>query len=152
MSTRITTEIAISATACPVWDVLTDFPRYPEWNPFIVNVRGAVQQNANVKYRFQFPPGVRIWTTAKVLRFQPQEELRWAAHFLSPALFNGEHYFVIERVSDSTVRFHHGEIFTGLLVPLALPLLQFYGRRTYQGLNNALKERVESLFKTTAAS
>ncbi len=151
MPTRITTEITIDASPYSVWDVLSDFSRYPDWNPFILEVRGGVQQDASVKYRFQFPPGVRIWATAKVLCLKPQKELRWAAHFLTPALFNGDHYFVIERVSDNCVRFHHGEIFTGILTPLAFPLLKIYGRRAYQGLNKALKKRVESRFKTIAA-
>ena len=151
MSTRITTEITIGAPAYSVWGVLTDFSRYPDWNPFILKVRGAVQEKASVKYRFEFPPGFRMWATAKVLSFKPEKELRWAAHFLTPALFNGDHYFVIEQVSENSVSFHHGEIFTGLLTPLALPLLRIYGRRVYQGLNNALKERVESRFITMAA-
>lgn len=151
MSHQIRTEVQISASASSVWEVLADFSRYPDWNPFILRVRGIVQEGARVKYRFEFPPGVRIWATAEVLRFQQQKELRWTAHFLTPALFNGEHYFAIERVSGNSVTFHHGEIFTGLLVPLALLPLRIYGPRAYQSLNNALKERVEALFKTVAA-
>jgi hypothetical protein len=148
MSRKITTEIQIMAPASSVWEFLTDFSRYPEWNPFILEVRGAVQEGASVKYRFEFPPGVRIWATANILRFEQQKELRWVAHFLTPALFNGEHYFAIEPVSENSVTFRHGETFTGVLLPLALPLLRIHGRQAYQGLNNALKKRAESLVKT----
>ena len=151
MSYQITTEIQIGASASSVWEVLTDFSRYPDWNPFILRVQGIVQEGARVRYRFAFPPGIRMWATATVLQFQQQKELRWAAHFLSPVLFNGEHYFAIERVSGNSVTFHHGEIFTGLLAPLALLPLRIHGQRVYQSLNNALKERVESLAKTAAA-
>lgn len=145
MPHQITTEIQISAPSSSVWEVLTDFSHYPEWNTFIIEVRGTVQEGARVKYRFEFPPGIRIWATAKILRFERQRQLRWAAHFLTPALFNGEHYFGIEPLSENRVTFHHGEIFTGLLVPLALPLLRIYGQRAYQGLNKALKKRAESV-------
>jgi hypothetical protein len=151
MSRKITTEIQITAPTSSVWEVLTDFSRYPEWNPFILEVRGAVQQSASVKYRFEFPPGVRLWATAKILRFEQQKELRWAAHFLTPWLFNGEHYFAIEPVSENTVTFRHGETFTGLLLLLALPLLRIYGQQAYQGLNNALKKRAESFVKTVTS-
>lgn len=151
MSRKITTEIQIMAPISSVWEVLTDFSHYPEWNPFILAVRGVVQEGASVKYRFEFPPGVRVWATAKILRFEQQVELRWAAHFLTPALFNGEHYFAIEQVSESSVTFRHGETFTGLLVLLALPLLRIYGQQAYQGLNNALKKRAEALVKTVTS-
>ena len=35
-----------------------------------------------------------------------------------PGLFDGEHYFTIEPLNGSRVRFVQGENFTGLLVPL----------------------------------
>src|SRR5215469_714593 len=150
MSREITTEIQISAPAACVWQVLTDFPHYPDWNPFILEVLGNVHQGASVKYRFEFPPGIRIWATARILGFEEQKELRWAAHFLTPALFNGEHYFAIEAMSETSVLFRHGEIFTGLLLPVVRPLLRKYGPQSYQGLNNALKKRVEAIQSPTA--
>jgi hypothetical protein len=151
MSLKITTEIQIMAPASSVWEVLIDFARYPEWNPFILEVQGAVQEGASVRYRFEFPRGIRLWATAKILRFEQQKELRWAAHFLTPALFSGEHYFTIEPADDCNITFRHGETFTGLLLPLVLPLLGICGRQAYEGLNNALKERAESLVKSVTS-
>jgi hypothetical protein len=143
MTHEINTEIEVSASPARVWSVLADFAQYPDWNPFILEVRGSVVEDAKVRYRFEFPPGVRVWTTAKILKVESEKELRWAAHFLSPTLFNGEHYFAIERIGAG-VMFHHGEIFTGLLLPLVRDLLGTYGRQTYQALNNALKQRAEA--------
>jgi hypothetical protein len=138
------TEIEIDAPPSRVWEVLTDFPRYPDWNPFILAVKGVVQQGAKIDYRFQFPPGIRIWTPAKILTFEPDKELRWAAHFLSPAIFNGVHHFIIEPMNGRGIRFHHGEIFSGVFLPLLLPLLRKDGPQTYQALNVALKQQVEA--------
>jgi hypothetical protein len=128
-----------------VWQVLSNFSAYPDWNPFILAVHGNVHTGAKVKYRFQFPPCIRVWTGANVFAFTPRKELRWAAHFLTPSLFSGDHHFIIEPLSESSVLFHHGEVFTGLLVPASLPLLKMYGQRVYEGLNIALKRRAEAL-------
>ncbi|MGA7341369.1 MAG: SRPBCC domain-containing protein [Terracidiphilus sp.] len=145
MSYEISTEIEIGAPPSRVWEVLTDFPHYPDWNPFILAVKGDVYQGANIHYRFQFPRGIRIWTPANILTFDPDRELQWAAHFLSPAIFNGAHHFIIEPIDGTRIRFHHGEIFTGVFLPLLLPLLRKDGQQIYQSLNVALKQRVESL-------
>jgi hypothetical protein len=126
-----------------VWAVLANFARYPEWNPFILQVEGEAVADAAISYRFEFPRHVRIWTRARVLRATPERELRWSAHFLSRRVFNGEHYFQIVPTSESGVVFRHGEIFTGLLLPLAWPILRISGPRIYRGLNEALKQRAE---------
>jgi hypothetical protein len=145
MGYEIRTEIAIKASMARVWDIIADFPRYPEWNPFILEVIGEVRQGASVRYRFEFPKGVRIWAVAKILRYEPQKELLWAAHFLSRALFNGDHHFKVEPSSDGSTVFRHGEVFSGILLPAALPILWLDGPRIYNSLNRALKQRAEAL-------
>jgi len=142
---EIRTEIEISAVPSRVWEVLTDFSHYPDWNPFILELKGSVRQGATITYRFEFPRGIRIWTAAEILRFEQERELRWAAHFLTPRVFNGEHYFVIAPRSGGGVIFRHGEIFSGLLLPVVRPILRKYGPRIYQALNSALKQRVQAL-------
>ena len=41
MSATVTTPIDIDARPQAVWDVLVDFPAYPEWNPFMDRIKGA---------------------------------------------------------------------------------------------------------------
>ncbi|MER3407514.1 MAG: SRPBCC domain-containing protein, partial [Nitrososphaera sp.] len=40
MAKEVRTEIEIAAGPQRVWQVITDFARYPEWNPFIRRVEG----------------------------------------------------------------------------------------------------------------
>lgn len=142
MPEQIRTEVGINAPPSRVWEVLTDFALYPQWNPFILEVKGIVHEGATVQYRFEFPRGIRLWAKAKILKFAPEMELRWAAHFLSPSVFNGEHYFAITP-AGSTCVFHHGEIFTGLVLPVVWPVVRTYGPEIYGSLNTALKQRAE---------
>src|SRR5512144_1698492 len=141
MVREIATEIEIDATARHVWDVLADFAAYPRWNPFLLRVEGTPATGRRIRCRFELPRGFRALACATILKAEPEQELRWAGSL--PGLFRGEHYFVIERASAATVRFRHGEIFSGMFLPLAWPVLRSRGREVYEAMNLALKERVE---------
>jgi hypothetical protein len=143
MSYEIRTQIAIDAPPARVWDVIADFSRYPDWNPFILEVTGEVRPGASVRYRFEFPRGIRIWAMASILRFEPGKELLWSAHFLARVLLNGDHHFRVRPSGDGGTVFEHGEVFSGILLPIILPLLWLSGPRIYNSLNIALKHRVE---------
>lgn len=41
MAPSISTEIDIAAPPSAVWSALTDYERYPDWNPFIIKVSGS---------------------------------------------------------------------------------------------------------------
>ncbi|MGF1663466.1 MAG: SRPBCC family protein [Kineosporiaceae bacterium] len=43
MSATVITTIDIDAGPQAVWDVLTDFPAYPEWNPFMDRIDGTAE-------------------------------------------------------------------------------------------------------------
>jgi hypothetical protein len=40
---EIITEIEIEATAEKLWNILLDFPSYPEWNPFVRSIAGVAK-------------------------------------------------------------------------------------------------------------
>jgi len=143
MPRRIDTAIEIAASPQRVWDVLGDLARYPEWNHFLLRVEGRLVVGAQIRFRFELPRGVRMNALATVLKVEPSRELRWAGRFLWPWLFRAEHYFVIERIATERVRFRHGEIFSGLLLPLAWLVLRGQGPPVYEQMNADLRERCE---------
>lgn len=139
---EIATEIEIDAPARRVWDILTDFPSYPEWNRFLPKVKGKAAAGTWIRFVFEMPRGVRVPALASVLKVETDKELRWAGGV--KGLFRAEHYFLIEPIDDSRLRFRHGEIFTGVMVPLAWrPVLARGGPSIYEEMNVALKQRAE---------
>jgi hypothetical protein len=83
----VRTQVRIAAPASRVWQVLTDFPRYPEWNPFITGIEGVPEAGARLRVRIQ-PPGRRSMTfKPAVLVVVRDRELRWLGHLFLPHLF-----------------------------------------------------------------
>ena len=141
MVREIATEIEIDGSAQGVWDVIADFAAYPRWNPFLLKVDGTPKAGERIRFRFELPRGFRAPACATILKAETGRELRWAGSL--PGLFRAERYFVIERIGTARLRFHHGEIFSGLLVPIVWPILRGNGREVYEAMNVALKQRVE---------
>ena len=140
---ELRTQIEIEATPDRVWEILTDFAAYPEWNPFIQTIEGDAAPGSKLEVRIE-PPGGRAMTfKPTVLEAAPRQELRWLGRVLLPGLFDGEHSLRIEPIDDSRVRFTQAERFTGVLVPL-------FGKglgktqRGFTAMNEALKRRAEA--------
>jgi hypothetical protein len=137
---QASTEILTSAER--VWDVLTDFAAYPDWNPFIRRISGSLEPGARLEVRLE-PPGARGATVRpRVLAVQPNRELRWLGRLLVPGLFSGEHLFLIEPVEATRVRFVQRERFGGILVPFTRKTLAAT-RTGFEHMNIALKSRAE---------
>jgi len=136
-------EIEIQASAERVWQLLTDFASFPEWNPFIRWAKGEAKTSARLEVHIQ-PSGASGMTFKPiVLKAEPKHELRWLGRLLLPGLFDGEHIFTIETLGANRVRFTQREVFTGLLVPLLARSLDSNTRRGFEEMNQALKARAE---------
>ncbi|MGC4807717.1 SRPBCC family protein [Micromonospora sp. DT233] len=138
----IDTSIMILSPAERVWEILTDLPRYAEWNPF---VRQAVGRAAvgEVLTLFIQPPGDKGMTHHPTVTVaEPARHLQWLGRVAVPGLFSARHEFLLEPADGGTL-VRHREEFTGLLVPLLTRTLN----RTESGfeqLNRALKQRAEA--------
>jgi hypothetical protein len=139
----IDTQVEIAAPISRIWRVLWDFPRYPEWNPFITKIEGVPVFGARLRVRIQ-PPGRRPMTFKPiVLVAEADRELRWVGNLMLPGLFDGEHSL---RVVDEgrTCRFQQSERFSGVLAPLFSGGMFDATQRGFEAMNAALKVRAEA--------
>jgi hypothetical protein len=138
---ELRTEIDIDAPPERVWEVLSDFDAYGEWNPFIRKLSGTPRMGERLEVRIE-PPGGRGMTFKPTVReATPNHELRWLGRVLVPGLFDGEHTLRVEPRNGGS-RFIQSEQFKGLLVPLFGGGLD----KTEEGfrqMNAALKQRAE---------
>lgn len=144
MATDLHTEIEIAAPAEQVWNVLADFPAYPDWNPFIPRISGPLTTGERLDVRLQPPGGPGMTLRPTVLEAAPGRALRWLGRLGIPGVFDGEHRFFIEPLGDGRVRFIQSERFSGVLAPLLLRLVGEKTRQGFEAMNQALKARAEA--------
>lgn len=139
----ISVETDIDAPAALVYEVLTDFDAYPEWNEY-----SRIEGEAAADERLVLRPGP---AAGSVPTFRPRvrradgEELRWVGHLWVRGLFDGEHGFRVTGTEDGSSRLVQDEQFTGLLAGV---LFRRYGddwTANFEAVNEALRDRAESL-------
>ncbi len=126
-----------------VWSLLIDFESYSRWNPFIRSIEGTPEVSQSLKVFIQPPGSNGMRFRPNVLAVEPNRELRWKGMFLLPGLFDGEHYFRLERKPEGGLTFHQGETFDGVLVPLFARSLDGATRQGFVAMNEALKKEAE---------
>lgn len=105
MEKEIVTEIEINAPPSRVWEILTDFEKYPTWNPFIKKISGEAVRNEKLEVHMPDPRGGTMIFTPTVLRAEKDRELRWLGRSEGD-VFNGEHRFLIEPIENNKNALH----------------------------------------------
>lgn len=139
---ELRTEIEIAAPPAAVWQVLTDFSRYGEWNPFLASVEGTLKVGSELRVVVSPPGGREYHMIMRLITCEPERELRWRGKWGADFLFRGEHFFRLVPLEHGHTRFVHGEDFGGILVRwLGQRLTQV--ARGFVFMNQALKRQVE---------
>jgi len=136
---EIKTAIDISAPPETVWEILTAFSDYENWNPFIISVEGDFIVGEKVKIiagGMKFKP--------KVLVYNTNQEVRWVGKLLFRGVFDGEHSFVLIDNGDGSTTFKHEESFSGILVGLFKKKLDTETTQGFIDMNNRLKALAEA--------
>ena len=139
MKSHLLTQIEINASPEQVWQVFMDFDSYPDWNPFIKEIKGAPVVGEGLEARL---PGMTV--KPSVLIVEEEREFRWRGTLWWSAIFSGEHYFCLKPTEAGSTTFVHGEYFSGLLEPLFRKKLHTETKAGFEAMNEALKERVEA--------
>ncbi|MBW8485195.1 SRPBCC domain-containing protein [Actinomadura parmotrematis] len=148
---RLNASIEIQATPEEVWQVLTDFTAYPQWNPFLTSAQvtspgGRLGKGARLRIVMHDASGDSTFTP-QVLTDIPGRELRWLGKIGPGWIGDGEHRFTIEQIRPGRVRLTQSERFTGVAVPFAQGMLKSNTLPQFQAMNRALAQRVETLHR-----
>lgn len=132
-------ELIINAPAEKVWTVLTDFGKYPEWNPTMKLVKGEVKEGNKVVYQFTQDADNVSEISAKVQKLIPNKLLNQKGGI--PLILTFNHRYVLEPQGEKTKMIIH-EDYGGIGVNFWNPKEV---EKAYERLNQALKKRVEEV-------
>jgi hypothetical protein len=141
--TELRSEVEIDAPLAHVYAVLTDFPSYEAWNPFLTRVRGELAVGRRLSVDMSLPEGSAYQLEPEVTLVTEHVELRWRTQFLASALLEAEQLFLLKESRPGVTRLMQGLNFSGFL-------LRFSGKTLTQSargcvyMNQALKKRAES--------
>ena len=97
---EIYTEIEINASANSVWEVVTTFDEYPDWNPFIREISGELSEGSRLSVSIQPVDSDPMDFQPTLIKADKNHELRWIGRVLVRGIFDGEHYLIIEKISE----------------------------------------------------
>jgi hypothetical protein len=140
----IKTAIDIAASAEMVWRVLTYFPDYPKWNPFLVSIQGSLSPGQRLKIQARLSQDREYKFSPRVVKVIPATELRWRRWRFIEGVFDREQAFFIVPNGIKGVRFIQREHFSGLLVSLVMPFITEKTLRAFNLMNLALKRTAEA--------
>jgi hypothetical protein len=151
MTKQLQAEVEVQASPERVWEVLTDFAAYPDWNPFIVKASGELVPGARLELHMRLAGRRPMTLRPEVLDADPGRTFRWLGRLLMPGVFDGEHRFTIQPTGPGRVRVIQHEEFRGLLAPLVLAMIAKPTLESFHRMNDALKARAEQPASTRAA-
>jgi hypothetical protein len=126
---EIVTEIEINAPPERVWGILTDFPAYGKWNPFLYRVVGEAILGTQVRVYLK-ALGRETKLKCSIITLEPNRELRWKWHLFLPGLYGGEHSLSIEPLGEN-------------LLSLFSKSIDRDSKPGFEAMDQALKARAE---------
>ena len=120
-ATTIQTTLTVPQSPQRVWMVLTDLAAYPRWNTFMTRASGRLSPGDTVTVELHPQSGGPLTVRAKLLKVQPNAELRWIGKFGAGGLFDGEHFWLLSATPTGGTQLVHGETYRGMLVGVVKP-------------------------------
>ena len=111
--------IVIDAPKQRVWQVLTDFDAYEQWNPYITRARGEARAGSTLELRIEPPGEEAIEASAEVLIVRAKRKLEWQRRRYLPGVLDLESTFRLFPLGGGRVRVvYHGR-YEGVLAVVA---------------------------------
>jgi len=140
----LSTDIKIRAKPEKVWDILTKFSDYQEWNPVMTKIIGEASLGKKIEVHIHTIKGKNRIYRPTITKFDINKELRWQGRSFLPGIFEGERIFEIKEMSSEEISLIHLEVFRGIGVKLMGNRLDEDLQQSFQAMNIALKARAES--------
>lgn len=135
------TSIVINAPVKQVWNELTNFREYPDWNPIVGKLEGELKVGSKISTHIV---PLKNTYSPVLTSYKPNSEMVWKGVQGASFLLAAEHYYRLKVISDTQVELLHGEYFTGLFSCFLSGKLMTEMHNAFTQHNAILKQRIEN--------
>jgi len=146
-TTIVSETVEIDAPQDFVWSVLTDYPSYPEWNPYTVRVEATLAIGGRVGLHLPDPgnPGQTFENVEWMSVIEAPHHLQYNTGTELPGIHAVRDQWV-EDLGDSRSSYRTTDVFTGEIAKLVFDLQGAWVTDGFNATAHALKARAEKLW------
>jgi uncharacterized protein YndB with AHSA1/START domain len=149
MTTISSVVVEIDAPQSLVWEVLVDYARYPEWNPYTVRVDTRLEIGADVVLHLPHPdkPGETMTTTEIMRVIDAPHHLQYDTGDNLPGIFAVRDQWV-EDLGGGRSSYRTTDVFSGEHAQIAYDLQGQWVKEGFDAVAHAIKARGEALARS----
>jgi len=137
--------VRIAAPARIVWQVITDFHRYKEWNPFVVACRATLAVGESIDMHVRLLPGPTAKQREQIFEVVPGERLCYGLRGGFLGGVSSMRCHVVQAAGDATTEYESRFALGGRLAPVVRVMFGKRLERGFSSMTEALVHRAESL-------
>lgn len=138
----------IDAPPEKVWSVITDLPRYGEWNPFVVACRSTLALGDPIEMRVKLFSAFAQPQRETILEHVPGERLCYGLRRTPLGALASRRYHEVWALPSGRTRYVSRFELTGWLSPVVRALLSVQLTRGFRAMTEAIRERAEQAAAT----
>jgi hypothetical protein len=146
-------EVEIGSPAWFVWQVMVDYPRYPEWNPFTIAVETTLKIDDPIDLTLRNPDGsAGTFVNREFIRVvDPPHHLRYDTGDLVPGVLGARDQYVVA-LDENRCSYRTTDTFTGEHAHLVIQSHGAWIKAGFDSVAHSLKVRSESLWAQTGVA
>ena len=142
----------VQAPAEIVWEVISDFATWGDWNPVHPRMEGEMRIGTPLRFDLVVAEGgAPVAVEAVVQDWVPYEQLHWRTKRLN-GFVTAIRYLEIENMGPANSTFSNGELFMGPLVRFVSRDERRRLRAAFTRMGEAVKARAEALWSERQSS
>ena len=145
MKRAVEHRLGVQAPAEIVWEVVSDFETWREWNPLYRKAEGQMKIGTALTLE-QHLPGQPAQVIAPIVQdWVPYEQLHWRSSRMG-GFVTAIRYLEIENMGPQNATFSNGELFMGLLLRFISREERRQLRAAFTQMGEAVRDRAEAIW------
>ena len=145
MKRAVEHRLGVRAPAEIVWEVVSEFETWHEWNPLYRKAEGQMKIGTTLTLE-QHLPGQPAKVIAPIVQdWVPYEQLHWRSSRMG-GFVTAIRYLEIENMGPQNATFSNGELFMGLLLRFVSREERRQLRAAFTQMGEAVRDRAEAIW------